>query len=72
MWLVFGLTVIGTSELHDHADKCVMTALLTVSDDEAFLLSVLDTYYSCWDAMVEHANDGYAMVCCTLLHVLHR
>lgn len=64
LWLVFGPTVIGTSEWRDHADKCAMTVLLSVSD-EAFLLLVLDNYHSRWDAMVTRANDGYTMVCST-------
>jgi hypothetical protein len=61
MWLVFGPTVLGASEWRDHAGTCTMTALLTVSD-EAFLLLVLDNYHTRWDAMVDRATAGYAMV----------
>jgi hypothetical protein len=62
MWLLFGPTVLGTSEWRDHANTCAMTELLTVSD-EAFLLVVLDNYHTRWDAMVDRANAGYTMVC---------
>jgi hypothetical protein len=50
------------SKWRDHANTCAMTALLTVSD-KAFLLVVLDNYHTRWDAMVDHANAGYTMVC---------